>query len=281
MNSMKYRTLLFSILLILCSLQSQAQSAFNVQVIGKGRPVLLFPGFACTGDVWQGITGELSKQYECHIFTFAGFGGVPPIGKPWLPKIKDSVISYVNAHKLQNATIIGHSLGGTLGLWLAAEEPAMFKKIIVVDALPCMGALMVPGYKSENMVYDNPYSQQIKAMDSTAFRETAKQQTAYMMLNKEKKSQVVEWMMQADRSTYADGYVDLLKLDIRQDLAKIKAPVVILAATSMGKAVVEKNYNEQFANLTGKTFYYAENAGHFIMYDQPEWFLSKITESLR
>jgi pimeloyl-ACP methyl ester carboxylesterase len=281
MNIMKCRTILFSFLFILCFFQSQAQSAFQVKVTGKGRPVLLFPGFACTGEVWEGITGELSKQYECHIFTFAGFGGVPPIGKPWLPKIKDSVISYVKAHKLKDATIIGHSLGGTLGLWLAAEEPAMFKKIIVVDALPCMGALMVPGYKSENMVYNNPYSQQLRAMDSTAFREMAKQQTAYMMLNKDRKSQVVEWIVQSDRSTYVDGYVDLLKLDIRQDLAKIKASVVILAATSMGKAVVEKNYNEQFASLTGKTFFYAENAGHFIMYDQPEWFLSTITESLR
>lgn len=278
---MKCRTFLFSLLIIGCCFQGQAQSAFNVQVIGKGRPVLLFPGFACTGDVFQGITGELSKQYELHIFTFAGFGGVPPIGRPWLPVIKDAVISYVSSHKLQEATIIGHSLGGTLGLWLAAEQPAMFKKIIVVDALPCMGALMIPGYKSEDMVYDNPYSQQIKAMDSIAFRESAKQQTDYMMLNKEKKAQVVAWIMQADRSTYVDGYVDLLKLDIRKDLAKIKIPVVILGATSMGRAVVEKNYNEQFANLPRKTFFYAENAGHFIMYDQPEWFLSTITESLR
>ncbi|BAV06429.1 Pimeloyl-ACP methyl ester carboxylesterase [Filimonas lacunae] len=278
---MKCRSILLSFLFILCCSQGQAQSAFNVKVVGKGSPILLFPGFACTGDLWQGVTSELSKHYECHIFTFAGFGDVPPIGKPWLPNIKDSVIKYVNNHKIYGATIIGHSLGGTLGLWLAATEPAMFKKIIVVDALPCTGALMMPGYKSENIVYDNPYSKKIREMDSAAFLEMAKQQTAYIMLNKEKKSQVVEWIMKADRSTYVDGYVDLLKLDLRADLTKIKIPVVILAATYPNKAAIEKNYNEQYANLNEKTIYYADNAAHFIMYDQPEWFLSKITESLR
>ncbi|WP_343689969.1 alpha/beta hydrolase [Chitinophaga sp.] len=278
---MKCRSIFFSFLFILCCFQGQAQSAFNVKVVGKGSPILLFPGFACTGDLWQGVTGELSKHYECHIFTFAGFGDVPPIGKPWLPNIKDSVIKYVNNHKIQGATIIGHSLGGTLGLWLAATEPAMFKKIIVVDALPCTGVLMMPGYKSENIGYDNPYSKKIREMDSTAFLEMAKQQTAYIMLNKDKKSQVVEWIMKADRSTYVDGYVDLLKLDLRADLTKIKIPVVILAATYPNKAAIEKNYNEQYANLNEKTIYYADNAAHFIMYDQPEWFLSKITESLR
>lgn len=278
---MRYRSLVFSFLFILCSSLDYAQSAFNVKVVGKGSPILLFPGFACTGDVWEGITGELSKQYECHVFTFAGFGDVPPIGKPWLSAIKDSVIRYVRSHKLEGATIIGHSMGGTLGLWLATTEQTMFRKIIVVDALPCMGALMMPGYNLENLAYDNSYSQKIRGMDSTTFLEMAKQQTAYIMLNKEKKSQVVEWFMKADRSTYVDGYVDLLKLDLRTDLTKIKIPVIILAATYPNKSIVEKNYNEQYANLSGKAIFYAENAAHFIMYDQPEWFFSKITESLR
>ncbi|WP_440135364.1 alpha/beta fold hydrolase [Chitinophaga sancti] len=276
---MKFRCLILSFLFILCSFKGQAQSAFNVKVVGTGSPILLFPGFGCTGEVWQGITGELSKHYECHIFTFAGFGDVPPIGRPWLSTIKEAVIQYVNSHKIRSATIIGHSLGGTLGLWLAATEPTMFKKIIVVDALPCTGALMMPNFKPENIGYDNPYNQRIREMDSTTFREMAQQQVAYMMLNKEKRSKVVEWFLKADRSTYVDGYVDLLKLDLRNALIKI--PVVILAATYPNKAVIEKNYNEQYANVNEKTIYYADNAAHFIMYDQPEWFLSKITESLK
>lgn len=278
---LKRRSLFLVLVLILHFSLGHAQSAFKVEVMGKGDPILFFPGFACTGEVWKDVTRELAKRYECHVFTFAGFGGVPAIGKPWLPKIRDAVVQYVHDRKLQQAIIIGHSLGGTLGLWLAATEPTLFKKIIVVDALPCMGALMIPDYKAENIVYDNPYSKKLLEMDSAEFRAMAAQQTAFMMLNKERQALVVDWIMMADRPTYVYGYVDLLRLDLREDLARIKIPVIILAATHPDKVMIGKTYNEQYAKLGNKVFYYAENAAHFIMYDQPQWFLSKITESVQ
>ena len=273
----------WSLILVLILLVSSGygQSAFKVEVVGKGDPILFFPGFACTGDVWKDVTRELAKHYECHVFTFAGFGGVPAIGKPWLPKIKDAVVQYVHDRKLQHAIIIGHSLGGTLGLWLAATEPTLFKKIIVVDALPCMGALMIPNYKAEDIVYDNPYSKKLLEMDNADFRVMAAQQSAVMMLNKENQAQVVDWIMMTDRSTYVYGYVDLLKLDLREDLARIKIPVIILAATYPDKAMHEKTYNEQYAKLSDKAFHYADSSAHFIMYDQPQWLLSQITESVQ
>jgi len=278
---LKKRLLFLVLVLILLFSLGHAQSAFKVEVMGKGDPILFFPGFACTGDVWKDVTNELAKHYECHVFTFAGFGGVAAIGKPWLPKIKDAVVQYVHDRKLQQAIIIGHSLGGTLGLWLAATEPTLFKKIIVVDALPCMGALMIPNYKADDIVYDNPYSKKLLEMDSAGFRTMAAQQSAVMMLNKERQAQVVDWIMMTDRSTYVYGYVDLLKLDLREDLARIKIPVIVLAATHPDKAMIEKTYNEQYAKLGNKVFHYAENSAHFIMYDQPKWFLSKITESVQ
>lgn len=275
------RSLFLVLVLIFLSFWGYAQPAFKVTVVGKGDPILLFPGFACTGEVWKDVTTELAKHHECHVFTFAGFGGVPAIGKPWLPIIKDAVVQYVHDHKLQQATIIGHSLGGTLGLWLAATEPTLFKKIIVVDALPCMGAVMIPNYKASDIVYDNPYSKQLLEMDSASFRAMAVQQTAYMVLNKEKQAQVVNWIMMTDRPTYVYGYTDLLKLDLREDLARIQIPIIVLGATNNNRAMIEKTYNDQYAKLGNKTFYYAENSGHFIMYDQPQWFLSKITESVQ
>jgi len=278
---MKKLLFLLAILSVCLISSVRAQRAFVVNVVGRGEPVLLFPGFACPGEVWKETVEELSKHYECHVFTFAGFGGVPPIEKPWLPKIREQVVDYVHRRKLDHAVIIGHSLGGTLGLWLAATEPDLFKKVIVVDGLPCTGVLMMPNFKASDMVYDNPYSKQLLQMDSTAFRAMAVQQTSYMMLNKEKRAQVVDWILLADRQTYVDGYVDLLKLDLREDLGNITIPVVVLAATYPDKTMIEKTYNEQYAKLRSKVFYYAENSAHFVMYDQPQWFQAKIIESVQ
>lgn len=255
-------------------------TAFTVTVTGRGAPVLLFPGFTCTGGVWQETVNALSKTHECHVFTFAGFGNTPAIQKPWLPKIKEQVIAYVKQLQLKQPVIIGHSLGGTLALWLAATETSMFKKIIVVDALPASGALMVPNYKAADMQYDNPYSKQLLEMDSAKFAAMAKQSASFMTLNKEKQEQLVRWIQVADRSTYVYGYIDMLKLDLREDIAKITVPVIILAATYPDRKVIEKTYNDQYQQLPGKTIYYADNAAHFVMYDQPVWFLQKITENV-
>lgn len=108
---------------------------FTVAVEGAGQPILLFPGFTSTDMVWEETVAELSNHYECHVFTFAGFGGVAPAEKPWLPKIKSGIEQYVKNKDLKNPMVIGHSLGGALGLWLAIEEEHPFSRIIVVT--PC------------------------------------------------------------------------------------------------------------------------------------------------
>ncbi|MGX7668544.1 alpha/beta fold hydrolase [Flavobacterium pedocola] len=275
---MKTTSLLFLFLTLFIFKTSYSQSAFKVDVKGKGNPVLLFPGFGCTGDVWNETVAELSKTNECHIFTFAGFGDVPAIETPWLSQIKEEIITYVKTKKLKNTTLIGHSLGGTLSLWLASEEPNLFSKIIAVDAIPCAASLMIPNYKGQVIPYDNPQSKMLLQMEQKAFEAMNSQSTAFMCLNKEKQQVINQWMNRADRKTYVYGYVDLLNLDLRKEIAKIKIPVVILAASQPNLETVQKTYKEQYQNLPSATIHYAENSAHFIMFDQPDWYLSKVKQ---
>ncbi|MGB7395293.1 MAG: alpha/beta hydrolase [Pricia sp.] len=271
-----------ALLLLIFALSASAQNGpFEVTVEGNGQPILFFPGFASTGEVWDATVAKLSQNYECHIFTFAGFGGVAPVEKPWLPKIKKGIEDYVREQKLENPMIIGHSLGGSLALWLASEENHPYSKLILVDALASTGALMIPDFKSENMVYDNPYSQQMLAMNDEEFQKTVTQMASGMTLNEEKRADIIRDMLQADRETFVHGYTDLLKLDLREDVARIEIPVTILAATHpYGKEMVEKTITEQFKNLEDYKVEYAENSAHFIMYDRPEWLLEAIKTHL-
>ena len=117
--------------------------------------------------------------------------------------------------------------------------------------------------------------------DTASFRKQVQQQVGFMMLNKEKQKKVVDMMLQADRNTYVYGYVDLLKLDLRNDIAGIQIPVVLLAATHPNKAIIEKTYNEQYTKLGNKVIHYADKAAHFVMYDQPEWYINKIKENIQ
>ena len=274
------KKLLFAFL-ILCTLSITAQdNPFKVDVVGTGEPILLFPGFACTGDVWNDTVSELSKNYECHVFTFAGFGNVPAVEKPWLPKIKEGVLAYISENELENPILIGHSLGGALALWMATESSS-YKKLIVVDALPSTGALMMPDFKSEYMVYDSPYNKQLLEMNDADFENMAIQMAGSMTSNKSKQLQIKDWMLQVDRETYVYGYTDLLKLDLREDLSKINTPVTILAATEpYGLEMAKSTYDTQYKALNDYTVEFANGSSHFIMYDQPKWFIENLKNVL-
>jgi len=229
---MKTLKIIVSSIFFIATLNVVAQTkAFEVVVKGEGQPILFFPGFTCTGDVWETSVAELSKNYECHAFTFAGFVDVPAIEKPWLPKIKEAIQTYVLEQKLEHPVIIGHSLGGALGLWLAIDKDHPYSQLIVVDALPSTGALMMPNFNSENIAYDTPWNKQLLEIDNVSFEKIATQMASGMSLNTEKQGQIKDWIVKADRETYVYGYTDLLKLDLREAIAKIDIPVTVLGAT--------------------------------------------------
>lgn len=276
------KTLLSITVFVLClfSLAAQEQKAFDVVVKGTGKPLLLFPGFGCTAQIWDGVVEELSENHELHLFTFAGFGGVAPIEMPWFATIKDQIADYVQDNKLEKPTLIGHSLGGTLGLWLSASYPEMFKKVIAVDALPSTAAVMVPNYDGTPIPYDNPQSTVMLQMDDTEFQGMVARQASFMSQNADAQKAIAEMMKHVDRKTYIYGYIELMNLDLREDIAKITVPVTVLAATFPSQDIVEKTYNEQFKKLPGVEVKYAAQSAHFVMYDQPEWFLTNLLESI-
>ncbi|CAL2101551.1 Alpha/beta hydrolase [Tenacibaculum sp. 190130A14a] len=249
----------------------------HVEVTGKGKPIVLIPGFTVPGDIWNPLVQKLEKNYECHIVTIAGFGGKAPIEFPWLPKVNESLKDYIVKNELQNATVIGHSLGGTIATWLAAQKDLKLSEIILVDALPASGALMMPNFNPDNLVYENPYNNKQLAMDDAAFAQTATAMSKGMSLKESGQKKIKNWILTSDRKTYVYGYTDYLKLDLREDLKHISIPVTIIAASQpYGKEMVNKTYKNQYANLKDYNFIIAENSAHFIMFDRPDWFLKQI-----
>lgn len=277
---MKTSKTLFIIITLFISSLALCQKSFKVEVIGKGEPVFFFPGFGCSGNLWKETIAEISKTKECHIFTFAGFGNVPAIDSPWLATIKDEIIAYTKDKKLKKPTLVGHSLGGTLSYWLSSTEVNLFKKVVAVDALPCTAALMIPNYKGEPIPKDNPQSKAMLNMDAASFKAMNTQTIAFMCKNKDKHNFIIDMMNQVDRKTYVYGYVEMLNLDLRKEVGNIKIPVTVLAASNPNLETVKKTYADQFVNLPTVTIKYAENAAHFIMYDQPEWYMNQLKSAL-
>ena len=274
---MKKVILLISFVFTLSVYAKSENQPIYVEVIGKGQPILLISGFTIPGDIYNPLVKKLKKNYEFHIITLAGFGGKEPIEFPWLPKVNESLKNYIIKNDLENAAIIGHSLGGTIAIWLATQTDLKLSKLILIDALPASGALMIPDFNTENLAYENPYNNQQLAMDDATFEQTATAMAKGMSLKESAQEKIKNWILESDRKTYVYGYTDYLKLDLREDLKNISVPTTIIAASEpYGKEMVKQTYENQYANLKNYRFIIAENSAHFIMLDRPEWFLEQI-----
>ena len=257
------------------------KSPIYAEVYGSGQPILFIPGFSIPGDVWKPTTEKLKSNYECHVLTLAGFGEHPPIDFPWLPDINTSIESYIASQKLEDVIVIGHSLGGTIAGWLASRGNHI-SRLILIDALPASGALMIPNYNPKNLVYETPYNAKLLEMNEEDFNEVASTMAKGMSASANAQEQIKTWILQADRKTYVYGYTDYLKLDVREDLKQINIPVTIIAATQpYGKEMASRTYGTQYKNLKSYDLIFADQAAHFVMLDKPEWFMSTIETLLQ
>jgi pimeloyl-ACP methyl ester carboxylesterase len=119
-------------------------------------------------------------------------------------------------------------------------------------------------------------------MSDAGFKQMATGMSQGMSVNPDAQQQIVSWIFQADRKTYVYGYTDYLKLDVRENLKNITAPVTILAAAQpYGEEIIRKTLTTQYENLKNYKLEVAPGAAHFIMLDDPTWFNEKLMQELR
>lgn len=274
---MKYLFTLF-IAILLCSQQVAGQlESIHPTVTGTGNPVLFLPGFASNTSVWDATVAHFSETNQCHVVDYAGFGTVAPIDFPWLPAVMEDLKTYVNSINNDQLIIVGHSMGGTIATWLAAQSDLKIKEIIIVDGLPCTGALMFPNFSPESMIYDSPYNQNMLTMEDAAFEQMAMGMAQGMVTSSQNQLLIKESILNCDRKTYVYGFTDYLKLDVRPLLNKITIPVTILGAGKLyGVEAAIQTYKNQYQNLSTYNLIVNKDVMHFIMLDAPIWFQEQL-----
>jgi len=275
------------VLLVISSLTfAQQPSAFEVKVIGKGQPVLLIPGYSCSGDVWNETVNHLKNNYELHVLTLAGFAGAKPIeDEEILKTVRNQIIHYVKEKKLNKPMLIGHSLGAFMTLWVQSTEPELFGKGICVDGLPFLSAIGKPETTAESLKSNPQYNKEMvinnfKALPNEGYVANMTKAMLYQVNDSLHAKQIAEWSYKSDRKTLGSTIVEMSTTDLRKDIANIKSPILVMASLFGTKEASEKIYNEQYALLKNKTIKVADSK-HFIMYDQPQWFYNEIDTFLK
>ncbi|MFM9838066.1 MAG: alpha/beta fold hydrolase [Cyclobacteriaceae bacterium] len=268
-------------LFLLIQINSLAQNAksFSIVKTGSGKQNIIFiPGYSCSGKVWDETLQTISKNYTCHVITFSGFAGEKPQANPILATWVSDLATYIKEEKISKPIVIGHSLGGGIAAWLAADYPSLLSKIIIVDALPSLSAFYNPSFVAQQTLDCSPFVKQFTAMNDEQFYAMQKTNMPMLLSNASKLETVIGWSVKSDRNTLAQIYCQFLNTDLRSKLSSVTCEALVMLEPSFKQN--DAGIQEQYKLLANKTIKYASKGLHFIMYDDQEWFLNELKQFL-
>ena len=260
----------------------------TVAVRGAGQDVILIPGLVSSGAVWDGIAATLETTHRLHIAQVAGFADAPLQGNkdgaviaPTVEELHDYIVS----HHLNSPAVIGHSLGGLMGMMLAARHPKDVGKLMVVDSLPFFGVLM----GAQDAAAVEPQAAKLRdgliAAPADGYAKKEESVIATLVKSPEGRTKALAWALASDRSVAARAMYDDITTDFRGELPKITQPVAVLyawdATTPFPQAAVDGLYQTSYAPLPNKTLKRIDGSYHFIMLDQPAAFASEVEAFLK
>lgn len=265
---------------------NSGEKAFEVYVSGAGPAMFLIPGASCSAAVWDETVARYKDHYQVYAFTLAGYGGAAPLkGNSILPVIKEQLKKYIMDHAGKNSIVIGHSTGGFLAMWMAAEEKDWSSKIIIADALPFLAvaqnpAMTVEMAKTQFANFKNYYLN----MDDATLEQNQRTFLQGMIRNQNKIDFVLQQSVRSDRRTMGVTMYELMCTDLRQTIASITVPALVLTGwdenydplIGLTKKKKMALYRDQYKLWKGASVKVIDNARHFIMLDNPVAFYKQI-----
>jgi 3-oxoadipate enol-lactonase len=106
---------------------------------GKGPPLVLAGSLGTTHRLWNAQVGILASHHLVVRYDHPGHGGSPP-GPRTIEGLARDVLALADELGLRSFAFCGLSLGGMVGMWLAAHEPARITQLV----LGCTAARLPP-----------------------------------------------------------------------------------------------------------------------------------------
>ena len=249
------------------------------QLGAAGPPILFLPGLNSHADVWRPWAEGLASAEPGHrvfLITPAGFAGVTPykLADGFHAGLLPGLSALLEAEDLRGVTVVGHSAGGLVALMLAQREPERVGSVLVVDSLPFLAGLFMPGATPQQAVEQAAaMAQQMAESSESAYRE----QQAMTLPTYTKTTSFLPtlqtWVAESDRPTSIAAFKETLAADFRPALPEVTQPVLVLAAwdAAMGvpKDRIDSLYATQYSGLPKANVRIVENSFHFVMFDQP------------
>ncbi|MEV0601991.1 alpha/beta hydrolase [Streptomyces sp. NPDC050315] len=103
-------------------------------------PAVLLHCLGEDGEDWRGVVGQLATTHRVYALDLRGHGQSDWPGEYGFERWRDDAIGFLRELRLDEVTLIGHSLGAVAALLLAAERPELVARLVLEEAAPPLPA---------------------------------------------------------------------------------------------------------------------------------------------
>lgn len=106
------------------------------RIQGEGPPLVILHGFLGSLDNWRVMSKRFARDFEVYSLDLRNHGRSPHSQLMSYPVMAEDVHELVAEHGLTAPSVLGHSMGGKVGMELATQYPDAVEKLVIVDYAP-------------------------------------------------------------------------------------------------------------------------------------------------
>lgn len=238
--------------------------------------MILLHGWLGSWGLWQQTMIQLGRYYRTYALDFWGFGESGPTRDTYyVPDFISLVDQFMNQLGIAEASLVGHSMGGTVSLSMAIQHPARVSKVVVIGS-PITGSslsflLKLFGMRPvATIVHHNLWGLKLGFWALARFY--SRDPNWSEMMNRDLSSTTLE--------SFLLSIASLRKTDLRPDLNQIRVPVMGMYG-DRDIVVDPQQWSPLQAGVSHARIERFPQAGHFIMMDEPERYFSVLVDFLR
>ncbi|MHA7835052.1 MAG: alpha/beta fold hydrolase [Algiphilus sp.] len=104
---------------------------------GDGPSVLLIHGLGASHQDWRDVAPRLAESYRVLTPDLRGYGSSPRGPGPYRPDtMAGDVLALMERHDIQQAHVVGHSMGGAVAVELAISAPERVQSLTIANSVP-------------------------------------------------------------------------------------------------------------------------------------------------
>lgn len=196
--------------------------------VGRGEPLILIHGLGDDHRAWRRALPDLMLRHRVLMYDLRGHGGTS-LGRPegTLTQLGADLAAFMEANGVDRAHIAGFSLGGTIAMRLAIDQPAMVRGLVLVATSSRVGRVAADWYRERVEMVER---------DDPRLRETLDRDTADVYA--ESASELPDGLLIRRQSTadprgYGNACAAMAALNampLDSELSRISAPTLIVAS---------------------------------------------------